>query len=300
MSIRDAATRTVSQIQDQLQSQAEALLGQIGEARGQVEQTMGDLDSRWEALSARAEEVLTRAQEVEDRLQQMGEQLATRADTLRQGVDGAMDQGRSVADATRTVIDTLDQGVAALIPDIDDVTASVEATFNAFGDQARSLDQALEETRSITDRHIHEPFAALVTDLQNQLYDRGSQLGSYVDTDFTSTLETAVQELGTHVDTVVSEAQSKMEEARSTAETEGANALGQLNSMFGDQFGSLIQTVETVSDTLREVGDVISGTADAVGTTTQVMTSGTSMTAIGAKSVIGIVEDIIEIFESVT
>lgn len=300
MSIRDAATRTVSQIQDQLNTQAEALLGQIGEARSQVEQTVGDLDARWEALSARAEEVLNRAQEVEDRLQQMGEQLATRASTMRENVDGAMDQGRSVADATRTVIETLDAGVAALIPDIDEVAAAVETTFNTFGDQARSLDQALEETRAATDRHIHDPFAALVEDLQTQLFDRGSQLGTYVDTDFTSTLETAVRDFSSHVDTTVQNAQQKMEEARATAETEGSNALGQLNSMFGDQFGSLIGTVETVANTMREVGDVISGTADAVGTTTQVMTSGTSMTAIGAKSVIGIVEDIIEIFNSVT
>lgn len=300
MSIRDAATQTSAQIQDELTAAAEALLGQIGEAATEVEQTGADLDAQWEALSAKAEEWMTRAQEVEDQLQTLGDELVSRATELRQHVDDAMDQGNSLADATRTVIETLDQGVAALSPDIDAVAAEVESTFGAFGEQAQALDAALEETRSITDKHIHDPFNSLVDDLKTQIFERGSDLGNYVDTDFTTTLTTQVSELTAHVDDVVQQAGDKMEEVRSTAESEGSNVLDQVKSMFGDQFGDLIQTVEQVQSIMEQVGDVISGTADAVGTTTQVMTAGTSMTAIGAKSVIGIIEDIIDIFNSVT
>lgn len=300
MSIQDAATRTTAQIQDQLNGAAEALLADMGEAKGLVEEQMTSLDSEWDQLSSRAEELLTRVEEAQDQLQQLGDDLTGRADAVREAVDGAMDRGRAAHDATRTVVETLDQGVAALVPDVDAVAASVDDTFSAFGDQARSLDSALDATRAAADEHIKDPFTSLVDDVKGELFERGSQLGQYVDGDFTSTLNDEVSQLKTHVDDLVSQGKDKVEEARTTAEEEGSKVLDQVNSMFGDQFGELIGTVETVQSVMQQVGDVISGTADAVGTTTQVMSSGTSMTAIGAKSVIGIVEDLIEIFNDVT
>lgn len=300
MSISEAAVRTSSQIQDQLTAQTEALAAAIGEAKGQVEETMGELDTRWEQLSAKAEELFARAQQAEEQLQQIGDELATRAGEVRDHVGEAMDQGHSLADASRKVVEGLEQGVAALVPDLDEVAASVEQTFNTFGDEARALDSALEEIRAAADQHIHDPFASLVSDVQTQLFERGSQLGSYVEGEFVPALAQQVSELGAHVDSIVQQAGDKMEEVRSTAESEGSALLDQVGGMFGDQFGALIQTVQQVASMLEQVGGIISGTADAVGTATQAMTAGTSMTAIGAKSVIGIIEDLIEIFESVT
>jgi methyl-accepting chemotaxis protein len=300
MSISEAAVRTSTQIQDQLAAQTEALAAAIGEAKGQVEETMGELDGEWEKLSSKAEELFARAQEAEDQLQQLGDDLATRAGEVRDHVGQAMDQGNSLADTTRTVVENLEQGVAALVPDIDEIAATVEQTFTTFGEEAQALDSALEEIRAAADQHIHDPFTSLVSDVQTQLFDRGSALGSYVESEFVPALVSQVSELGTHVDTIVQQAGDKMEEVRATAETEGGNVLDQVGGMFGDQFGSLIQTVQQVAGMLEQVGGIISGTADAVGTATQVMTAGTSMTAIGAKSVIGIIEDIIEIFEQVT
>jgi methyl-accepting chemotaxis protein len=300
MSISEAAVRTSSQIQDQLTAQTEALAAAIGEAKVQVEETMGELDGEWEKLSSKAEELFTRAQAAEDQLQQLGDDLATRAGEVREHVGQAMDQGNSLADSTRAVVENLEQGVAALVPDIDEIAASVEQTFTTFGEEAQALDSALEEIRAAADQHIHDPFASLVEEVQTQLFERGSQLGSYVESEFVPALTQQVSELGAHVDTIVQQAGDKMEEVRATAETEGSNVLDQVGGMFGDQFGSLIQTVQQVAGMLEQVGGIISGTADAVGTATQAMTAGTSMTAIGAKSVIGILEDIIEIFEQVT
>jgi|GEM_PF-5787845 len=300
MSIQDAATRTVAQIQEELNAAAEALLANMGEAKSQVEETMSSLDSEWDELSNRGEELLTRVDEAQDQLQQLGDDLTSRADDVQQAVDGAMDRGRAAADSTRTVVETLGQGVAALVPDIDAAAASVEEIFSGFDDQARSLDSALDATRAAADEHIKDPFTSLVDNVKGELFERGNQLGQYVDGDFTSTLNDEVSKLTTHVDDLVSQGKDKVEEARATAEQEGSKVLEQVNSMFGDQFGELIGTVETVQSVMQQVGDVISGTADAVGTTTQVMSAGTSMTAIGAKSVIGIIEDVIEIFNEIT
>jgi ABC-type transporter Mla subunit MlaD len=300
MSISEAATAASTQIQDQLNSQAEALLGAIGEAKSEVEETMTDLDSQWEQLNSKGEELITKAQAAEDQLQQMGDELATRAMEVREHVASAIDQGTSLSDATQTVVENLEQGVAALIPDIDDISAAVEATFVAFGEEANALDAALEDVRAAADQHIHDPFASLVEEVQTQLFDRGTALGTYVESEFVPSLVAQVGDLTSHVDTIVGQAGDKLEEVRSTAESEGSNVLDQVGSMFGDTFGSLIQTVETVANMFEQVGGIISGTAEAVGTATSLMSAGTGMTAIGAKSVIGIVEDIIEIFDSVT
>lgn len=300
MSIRDAATRTSTQIQDQLAAQAEALVGQIGEAKGQVEETIGQLDATWQELSAKGEELLARAQAAEEQLQQLGDELQARAGEVAQHVTSAIEQGQSLGSATRGVVEGLQQGVAALVPDVDAIAAGVDETFKAFGEQAHSLDSMLEEVRAAADQHIHQPFASLVDEVQTQIFDRGSALGNYVDSELVPAVQQQVEELGSHVDDIVSRAGDKLEEVRAAAESEGSDVLGQVGSMFGDQFGSLIQTVQQVASLLEQVGGIISGTAEAVGTATQAMSAGTSMTAIGAKSVIGIVEDIIEIFESVT
>lgn len=300
MSIRDAATRTSSQIEDQLTAQAEALVAQIGEAKGQVEETMGQLDTIWQELSAKGEELLARAQAAEEQLQQLGDELESRAGEVAEHVTNAMEQGRSLGGATRGVVEGVQQGIAALVPDVDAIAADVEQTFKTFGDQAHSLDGMLEEARAAADEHIHQPFASLVEEVETQVFDRGSALGSYVDGELVPAVQSQVEELGRHVDDIVQQAGEKLEEVRSAAESEGSDVLGQVGSMFGDQFGSLISTVQQVASLLQQVGDIITGTADAVGTATQAMSAGTGMTAIGAKSVIGIIEDIIEIFESVT
>jgi DNA repair exonuclease SbcCD ATPase subunit len=300
MSINESVGRVVSQIQDELTRQAEALLAHIESTRGELVQIQSEIDETWQGLAARGESLIARAQQEEERLRDLGRDLEGRAQESRAATDAIIEGANSTFDQARQVVESLDQGVQALIPDADEVMAAVEKTVDTLGEQMQSLGEALEATRVITDQHLHNPFDGLIQDLSGQLTTRFAELGSYVDTDFLVAAREQVSQFASHVDSTVSSMEEKLNEAQATAHQQGSDALSQVQSMFGAQFGALINTAQTVGNVIQQVGTAISSTGQVVGTTTQVMSAGVGTTAIGAKAVIGIVNDIIEIFESVT
>ena len=300
MSIVDVVEGVVARIQDDLNSQAESLLGELESTRSELEGIMEELDGEWEALSSRAEGLISRAEETQAKITELGGQLVARAQESRTHVDSVVEKGNSVFDSARSVVETMDQGLAALIPSADEIAAEAGRTVDTLRDEMGSLDEALEATRSITDEHLRNPFNSLIDDLQNQLGTRADQARSYVQDDLLVTMADEKDRFMAHVDDVVASADQKLSEMQATAERDGADAMSQVQSMFGDQFGALIDTAQTLANVIDQVGTAIEGTSEVVGTTTKVMGQGVSMTAIGAKSAIGIVEDIIEIFESVS
>jgi cell division septum initiation protein DivIVA len=297
--IAETVTNVLARIQDDLNSQAEALLSEIGQTRTQVEEISADIDTQWQQVESRAQSVISRAQEAESQLDQLGEDHTSVADALRTHITNALDQGKSVYDNARAMVESLDQGVQSLIPDADEVAAMVEGTIQTLSDEAQNLQSGLESVRSFTDEHLHNAFKATCDTVQSEIFSRAEQIGSYVSDDLLPTVANEVEELTSFVDQTVQEASTKAEEMRANAESEGSEALDMLNNMFGEQFGGLIETGQTIANLMQQIGGALTNTTEIVGTTTKAMSSGVNLTGIGAKSVINIIENIIEIFNGV-
>lgn len=299
MSILETVEQVIAQVEGDLTNQAEGLVSELQDTATQVTDVQSQLDTEWDEVSSKGQSMLSQAQEAEGKIQQAGDELASKADEIRSNVDSAVEQGETAFEAARTVVESLDQGVQALIPDADAIMAQVDETVNTLASEVQNLDQALEQTRLLTDEYLHAPFQGLVDDVKNEIFNRASELGSYVDNDFLTAAADQISAFKGHVDEVVTTATDKLEEVRNTAESEGSSAMDQMGSIFGDQFGELIGTVETISQFMTQVGGLMETLGETVGTTTKVMSAGAGTTAIGAKSAIGVIEDIVEIFQSV-
>lgn len=297
--IAETVNNVLGRIQDDLNSQSETLLSEIGQTRTQIEEISADIDTQWQQVESRGQSVLSRAQEAEGQLDQLGNDHTSVADALRTHITNALDQGNSLFENARSTVESLDQGVQSLIPDADDVAAMVQGTIETLSDEAQNLESGLEAVRSFTDEHLHNAFKATCDTVQSEVFSRAEQLGSYVSDDLLPTVASEVEQLGSFVDQTVAEANTKAEEMRANAESEGSSALDSLNSMFGEQFGGLIETGQTIANLMQQIGGALTNTTEIVGTTTKAMSSGVNLTGIGAKSVINIINNIVEIFSSV-
>lgn len=300
MSIEDVISQVVGHINGQMSSSADSMRGVVTEARSQVTDIGSEITSEGEALRGQVDSLLARASEAVDRVTEASNSFINAAEQAGQATAEAIDEEGSLLESARTVVETLDQGVQALVPEADEVMSSVEGTINTLAEEVQSQEQGMDELRAATEEHLRDPFNELMNTISNEIFDRGDVLGNFISSDLLPSFASEVESYKGYADEVVQAANEKAEEVRSTAETEGSDMLGQVQDMFGEQFGSLIETAQTVADLIDRVGQAISGTTEVVGTTMETLSQGVNLTAIGAKSAIGIVEDIIEIFQSVT
>ncbi len=297
--INETVNNVIARVNDELNAQAEALLTEIQQATSEIDQVTSDVETRWTELEARSEDALSRMDQAMTQLDEHDNALNGAANTLRGHIENAVQQGNSFFEEARGIVETLDQGIGDLIPDIDGVATMVQDTINTLGDEMQGLDGALEAVRSITDEHLHNPFNSLIENIKSEVYSRAEELGNYATSELLPAVQSEVETLSSHVDQIVADGNAKAEECRANAESEGSSALDTLNSMFGDTFGGLIETGQTIANLMQQIGGALTNTTEIVGTTTKAMSSGVNLTAIGAKSVINIIEGIVEIFNSV-
>jgi ElaB/YqjD/DUF883 family membrane-anchored ribosome-binding protein len=260
----------------------------------------GQIDTDWEFVNSRVDSLMSTADDAMSRVRSAGEAMQAKADEVATASDDAVSEDGNLLDSARTVVEALDQGVQALIPDIDGVVAGVEDVFSTMGSELQSEFSDMDSIRSAAEDFLRGDFSSLVNTVGETVLSRCSDLGSYVSSDALVTLADEVGNLSSHVDDIVSQASSKLDEVRSAMEEEGNAALDSVKDMFNDKFGGLIQTAQTVADLVDRVGQAIASTSEAVGEATKLLGQGVNLTAIGAKSALGIIEDITEIFSEVT
>ena len=300
MSIIEIAERITALAGQEMPEQAQGAGGDLQSLIGEMEAMNGQIDTDWEFVNSRVESLLSTADDAMSRVRSAGEAMQAKADEIGGACDEAGAEDEGFLEAARTVVEALDQGVQGMIPDLDGIVAGVEDVFSTMGSELQGEFGGLDEIRSAAEDFLRGDFSSLVNTVGETILNRCTDLGSYVDSDALVTIVDEVGNLSSHVDTIVSEASAKLDEVRSAMEEEGNAALSSVQDMFNEKFGGLIETAQTVADLVDRVGQAIATTSEAVGDATKLLGQGVNMTAIGAKSALGIIEDITEIFSSVT
>lgn len=299
MSIIDTAQRITALAGEELASQAQGAGGDLQGLTGEMEALNGQIDTDWAAVSSHVDSLMSSADDAVSRVRAAGEAMQSKVDEVASACDQAAGEDEGFLESARTVVETLDQGVMAMIPDLDGVVAGVEDVFGTMGSELESEFGTLDTIRSTAEEFLRGDFSSLVSTVGETVASRASDLGNYVSSEALVTIADEVSNLSTHVDDVVTQASAKLDEVRSAMEEEGNAALSSVQDMFNEKFGGLIETTRTVADLIDRVGQAIATTSEAVGDATKLLGQGVNLTAIGAKSALGIIEDITEIFNEV-
>jgi len=297
MSITDIANQVIASINDEFNDQVENLQEEIGSVRGQVEEAGSQLDSHWQDLSTKGQALISGVQEAESEMVAAGEQLRGKAEEVSSRLEQATSQMDQIAEKTRAGLDTLTQGVEQLIPDADEVMSKVEEVIGQLNEEVQSLDAQLEEARSFTDQHIHNEFNSLVEDVKSQADQTYQEFSGYVTGSLIPTVVDQVSQFKGHIDQVVEEATTKLDEVQTTSETESSNAMGQMKEIFGSQFTEAIDTVQKLQKAVEDIGDAITNVGEVASTGMQVMSAATSSCGVGINAAYGIVKDLTEMFD---
>lgn len=299
MSITETAQRVTELAGQALLDQAQSVGGEVEGLIGEMEAMNGQVDTDWEAVSSHVDSLMSSAADAMSRVQAAGDAMKAKADEVAGGCDEAVGEDEGLQESARAVVESLEQGVVALVPDLDGVVSGVDDVFSTMGSELQSEFGSMDEVRSAAEDFLRGDFSSLVNTVGETVSSRCSDLGSYVDSDALVTFADEVGNLGSHVDGIVSEATDKLNEVGSMLEEEGGAALSSMQDMFDEKFGGLIETAQTVADLIDRVGQAIAGLSEAVGEATTLLGQGVNLTGIGATSALGIIEDITEIFSEV-
>lgn len=297
MSITDIANQVIASINDEFNDQVENLQEEIGSVRGQVEGAGTQLEGHWQDLSSRGQSLISSVEATETEMVSAAEQLRGKAEEVGSRLEQAMSQADQITEKTRAGLDTLTQGVEQLIPDADEVMSKVEEAIGQLNDEVQSLDTQLEETRSFSDQHIHNEFNSLVEDVKSQADQTYQEFSGYVTSSFIPTVVDQVSEFKGHIDQVVEEATTKLDEVQTTSETESSSAMDQMKEIFGSQFTEAIDTVQQLQQAVEGIGDAITNVGDVASTGMQAMSVATSSCGVGINAAYGIVKDLTEMFD---
>jgi len=297
MSITDIANQVIASINDDFNSQVENLQQEIGNVQSQVEGAGSQLESQWQDLSAKGQSLIAGAEEAESEVVAAAEQLRSKAEDVGSRLEQAMSQADQVAEKTRAGLDALTQGVEEIIPDADDVMSKVDEAIGQLNDEVQSLDAQLEEVRSATDQHIHNEFNSLVEDVRSQADQTYQEFSGYVTSSLIPTVVDQVSQFKGHIDEVVEEAKTKLDEVQTTSESESSSAMDQMKEIFGGQFTEAIDTVQRLQQAIEEIGGAITevGEVASMGMTT--MSAATASCGVGINAAYGIVKDLTEMFD---
>jgi len=297
MSITDIANQVISSINDEFNDQVSNLEDEINNVKGQVDDAGSQLDSQWQDLSSRGQALMSSAEEAGGELTSAAEQLRAKTEQVGSRLEEAMSQADQVTEQTRSGLDSLTQGVEELIPDADEVMSKVEEAVGQLNDEVQSLDTQLEETRSATDQHIHNEFNSLVEDIGSQADQTYQEFSGFVSSSFIPAVVDQVSEFKGHIDQVVDDAKTKMDEVQTTSETESSSAMGQMKDIFGSQFTDAIDTVQRLQQAIEEIGSAITNVGEVAGTGLQVMGAATASCGVGINAAYGIIKDLTELFD---
>lgn len=297
MSITDIANQVISSINDEFNEQVSGLEDEIVNVRGQVEQAGSELDGKWQELSTKGQGLISSADEAGSELTAAAEQLRSKTEEVGSRLEEAMSQADQVTEQTRAGLDSLTQGVEELIPDADEVMSKVEETIGLLNDEVQSLDLQLEETRSFTDQHIHNEFNSLVEDIGSQADQTYQEFSGYVSSSFIPAVADQVSEFKGHIDQVVDDAKTKLDEVQTTSESESSSAMDQMKDVFGSQFTEAIDTVQRLQQAVEEIGSAITNVGEVAGTGLQVMGAATASCGVGINAAYGIIKDLTELFD---
>lgn len=299
MSIIETAQRITSLAGEEMPGQAQGAGGDLQGLIGEMDALNGQIDTDWEAVSSHVDSLMSSADDAMSRVRSAGDAMKAKADEVATACEQAAGEDEGFLESARTVVETLDQGVQAMIPDLDGVVAGVEDVFSTMGSELQSEFGTLDGVRSTAEEFLRGDFSSLVNTVGETVLNRCSDLGNYVSSEALVTIADEVSSMSSHVDDIVSQATTKLDEVRATMEEEGNAALSSVQDMFNEKFGGLIETAQTVADLIDRVGQAIATTSEAVGDATKLLGQGVNLTAIGAKSALGIIEDITEIFSEV-
>lgn len=297
MSFTDFANRLIAWVDDEFNDQVENLQEEIGNARGQVEEAGSQLESKWQDLNARGQSLISGAEEAENQMVAAAEQLRAKVEEVGSRLEQASSQAEQLAEQTRAGLDALTQGVEQLIPDADEVMSNVEESIGQLNDEVQSLDAQLEDTRSATDQHLHNEFNSLVEDIGSQADQTYQEFSGYVSSSFIPTVVDQVSQFKGHIDQVVEQAQTKLDEVQTTSETESSSAMDQMKEIFGSQFTEAIDTVQRLQQAIEEIGGAITDVGDVASMGMQAMSAATSSCGVGINAAYGIVKDLTELFD---
>lgn len=299
MSIIETAQRITSLAGEEMPGQAQGAGGDLQGLTSEMEALNGQIDTDWEAVSSHVDSLMSSADDAMSRVRSAGDAMKAKADEVANAADQAAGEDEGFLESARTVVETLDQGVQAMVPDLDGVVAGVEDVFSTMGSELQSEFGNLDGIRSTAEEFLRGDFSSLVNTVGETVSNRCGDLGNYVSSDALVTIAGEVSSMSAHVDDVVNQASAKLDEVGRAMEEEGNAALSSVQDMFNEKFGGLIETAQTVADLIDRVGQAIATTSEAVGDATKLLGQGVNLTAIGAKSALGIIEDITEIFSEV-
>lgn len=300
MSIVETAQRITALAGQEIPDQAQGAGGDLQDLIGEMEALNGQIDTDWEFVSSRVDTLMSSADDAMNQVRAAGEAMQAKADEVATAAEEAAGEEEGFLNSARTVVESLDQGVQALIPDLDGVVAGVEDVFSTMGSELQNEFGGLDEIRSAAEEFLRGDFSSLVNTVGETVLNRCNDLGSFVSSEALVTIAEEVSDLGSHVDDIVNNMSLWPDNLRLHLEDDGGGALDKMNDMFTEQFGGLIEKAQTVADLIDRVGQAIATTSEVVGDTTKTLSQGVNMTAIGATSALGIIEDITEIFSEVT
>lgn len=297
MSITDIANQVIASINDEFNDQVSNLEEEIVNVRGQVEQAGSELESQWQDLSSKGQALISSADEAGGELTSAAEQLRSKTEEVGSRLEEAMSQADQVTEQTRAGLDSLTQGVEELIPDADEVMSKVEEAIGRLDEEVQSLDTQLEEARSFTDQHIHSEFNSLVEDIGSQADQTYQEFSGFVTSSFIPAVVDQVSEFKGHIDQVVEDAKSKLDEVQTTSETESSSAMDQMKDAFGSQFTEAIDTVQRLQGAIEDIGSAITNVGEVAGMGLQVMGAATASCGVGINAAYGIIKDLTEMFD---
>lgn len=297
MSITDIANQVISSINDEFNDQVENLQEEVVNVRGQVDEAGSQLDSHWQDLNTRGQSLVAGVEEAESEMVNAAEQLRGKAEEVGSRLEQAMSQADQITEQTRAGLDSLTQGVEQLIPDADEVMSKVEESIGQLNEEVQSLDAQLEEARSFTDQHIHNEFNSLVEDIKGQADQTYQEFSGYVTSSLIPTVVDQVAEFKGHIDQVVEEATTKLDEVQTTSETESSSAMDQMKEIFGSQFTEAIDTVQKLQKAIEDIGDAITNVGEVASMGMQTMSAATSSCGVGINAAYGIIKDLTELFD---
>ncbi len=156
MSILDEVGKAISHVEGDLAEQAMAAKDERVDAVLKMTNAIFEIDTQWEEVKTTGESMFGAADRAMGWIEQVGGKLSSHANEVRSGIDGAMEQGSSLFESCRGVVEALDHGVQELIPDCEGVMGKVG--------EIDYLSDRLEKTRAYTDNHLHTPFQGVVDD----------------------------------------------------------------------------------------------------------------------------------------
>ncbi len=300
MDVSTVASELVGRLEGDLTNRSQELAGRLSQSRGQVEERLEKIRARWGVLQGAHAGLLAEIEMHDGAAEEWAKNVAASLEETQRSLQDAMKRGEAVFESSKEAILSLETRVGELLPEADATFAAVKETVETLGSELTSLDEALEQTRSLADGQLQDKLSSLVDDVTTAGEERAGRLASYVEDQFMPQVTEHLKGLKESIDAAISTGTERFENVKQQAEQGAKTSLENFKGPLGEEISRLSETAESLRGTMERIGSVVEDAGQAAGTATQLMGQSVDSVSIGAKAAVGILEDLIDIFESVT